>query len=168
MRRLAFFRNNKHWSNMENMNDSIGRIEEALIRLHQNPQGSWGELLKGWRTPYYNFITGWLSRNGYAEADGNRLRWVGKEPNRTTAALLYEDAKGYGKAQTRTNTPRTKEKKADIAREAIYAEADKEFTPKPSAKDELTRGLAIMEHAIKAGVTDPVAFTRHLLKDNRI
>jgi len=149
----------------DNMNDAISRIEEALLRLAQNPQGSWGELLKGWRTPYYGFITGWLSRNGYAEADGNRLRWTGKEPNRTTAALLYEDAKGYGKGQTRTNTPRTVEKKAVIAREA---EAEKEFIPTPSAKDELTRGLAIMEHAMKAGVTDPVAFTRQLLKDNRI
>ena len=157
------------------MNDAISQIEEALLRLAQNPQGSWGELLKGWKTPYYGYITGWLSRNGYAEADGNRLRWTGKEPNRTTAALLYEDAKGYSsQMKPSKGVKRGKSKgqegpaKAAILREAIYAEAEKEFIPKPSAKDELTRGLAIMEHAMKAGVTDPVAFTRQLLKDNRI
>lgn len=149
---------------MESMNDKISKIEDALIMLSENPVGSWGELLKGWKTPYYGFITGFLSRRGLVVPEGNGLRWVGDKPTRTLAGLLYEEAKEYA------NKSKKIPSKKEIVTNAIFGVGQKAESPAlpVQSKDDLTRGLAIMEHAIKAGVVDPVAFAKALLKDSRI
>lgn len=140
------------------MNDTISKIEDALYLLAENPKGSWGELLKAWKTPYYNAITPYLSKRGICVPEGNGLRWVGDKPTRVLAGLIYEEAKQAGMTR---KAPDKKEMAAKALDKAL------EKAPEPK-RDELTRGLAIMEHAIKAGVGDPVAFTKALLKDSRI
>lgn len=147
------------------MNETISKIEDALHLLAENPRGSWGELLKGWKTPYYNAITPYLSKRGIAVPEGNGLRWVGDKPTRVLAGLIYEEAK-----EAAQKNKKVVPSKKQIATKAIYGDAPESATkPVPEPKrDDLTRALVIMEHAIKGGVSDPVAFTKALLKDGRI
>lgn len=146
------------------MTEQINKIEEALLRLAQNPEGSWNELLKGWKTPYYGFITGWLAKKGYTQPNGNGLRWVGSNPTRTTAAMLYEDAKQYSNKKKAPN-------KKEILTAAMYQvkpEESAKFETIPPRKDPITRQLALMQYAIQAEVKDPVAFVKQILDDPRI
>lgn len=152
------------------MNEVISKIEDALHELSQNPKGGWNEMLKGWKTPYYGYITKYLRKTKHIESDGVGLRWVGPTPTRTLAGLIYEAAK---EASREASNKQIKVKsKSQIAHDAIYG-TDNSVVPalvdvEPKKKDDLTRGLAVMEHAIKAGVVDPVAFARNILKDSRI
>lgn len=149
------------------MTETISKIEDALYLLAENPKGSWGELLKGWKTPYYNCITPYLSKRGICVAEGTGLRWVGDKPTRVLAGLIYEEAKTGAAPKVKKPMKPTKK---ELAIKALYGEAPAELiTPVAAPKrDELTRGLAIIEHAIKAGVIDPVAFARKIIADSRI
>lgn len=147
------------------LNKAIDKIEEALIRLSQNPSGSWTTMLKTSGVPYYGHITGWLTKNGYTKPEGNGLRWVGKEPTRATAAMLYEDALSEGRKKKSALRP--------SPGPVSQKQPSEKASPSPpvngsNGNGELLKALALMEKAINAGIPDPVGFVQSCLQDPRI
>lgn len=165
----------------DNLNKKIDRIEDGLLAIYNGEKGSIRHLLKTYNVPYYNKIIPALRKRNLLEPKGSSYIWIGDKPTRTLAGILYEEISIEERA-------RFSEVYKDIKKKRQASKPKKETVPAPTANNEeptvdirwtddpqyapptldMTRALALMEHAIKHGVKDPVAFTEACLQDPRI
>lgn len=162
------------------MNDAIDKIENGLLALYNaKPRESYLRILKDFNVPYYGYVTEFLKKRNLVEPDGQSFKWVGDAPRRTLAALFYEEAKTLAASSKKTgnkaDAPAEQPQKATKAKPSPEPEPEvlqpdwKDYpVPANTRRSDLERGLAIMSHAMRAGVKDPVTFTLELIDDPRI